>query len=310
MCYLPHFRHYLRATTTIIPAHIRRYTSFKMPSQEFQVTVDGLSLRARIDSPDAVIGQSSLPWIVFSNSLLTNLHNWDQATALFQGRYNILRYDQRGHGGSDIPPASATTTIDRLTDDVAALLDHFGIKEILAFVGDSMGGATALNFAIRHATRIGAVVACDTIPQTAEAMKQTWADRIKTGAAQGMEPLADAVSYPSSFEPRSYNFAYCSFAEYRTLAATPSDCAPMVPRTVVLSQPRGSSPNPFNGSINSARRLCRLRRSAPRIRRAGRTGSSSSRQTHPAGGRIQGWPSARIHAWSCEPRRWSTLRRD
>ena len=43
-------------------------------------------------------GRDGAPWLVFSNSLATNLHMWDQQAADLNNAFRILRYDQRGHG--------------------------------------------------------------------------------------------------------------------------------------------------------------------------------------------------------------------
>lgn len=42
------------------------------------------------------------PWIVFSNSLVTDLRIWEAQALVLGKRFNLLRYDQRGHGGSDL----------------------------------------------------------------------------------------------------------------------------------------------------------------------------------------------------------------
>ena len=88
---------------------------------------DGLVFRCRIDGPEGA------PWMVFSNSLATNLTVWDAQVAAFAGRYRTLRYDQRGHGGTTVPAAAAT--IPQLADDAAALMAHFGVTGAV-FVGD------------------------------------------------------------------------------------------------------------------------------------------------------------------------------
>ncbi|KAG6806672.1 hypothetical protein H0H93_002630, partial [Arthromyces matolae] len=81
-------------------------------------------------SPDA-------PWIVFANSLLTNLHMWEfiiphlisSSPNLVTGKsrkpYNILIHSQRGHGQSTVPPVP--TTIPSLASDIAYLLSTLNI---------------------------------------------------------------------------------------------------------------------------------------------------------------------------------------
>ena len=51
----------------------------------------------------ASTGGKDAPWLVLSNSLATNLSLWDDQIAAFENSFHILRYDQRGHGGTEVP---------------------------------------------------------------------------------------------------------------------------------------------------------------------------------------------------------------
>ena len=77
------------------------------------------------------------PVLVFSNSLGTNLHMWDDQAATLAGRYRILRYDSRGHGQSAAPDGAYT--LDLLANDLVQLLDALGI-ETFDYCGLSKGG--------------------------------------------------------------------------------------------------------------------------------------------------------------------------
>lgn len=41
---------------------------------------------------------ASAPWLVFVNSLLTNQKMWDDVLPRLSRKYNLITYDQRGHG--------------------------------------------------------------------------------------------------------------------------------------------------------------------------------------------------------------------
>ncbi|MFC7343813.1 alpha/beta fold hydrolase [Saccharopolyspora griseoalba] len=72
---------------------------------------------------------------------------WDDQVE-FADERAIVRYDARSHG------RSSTAIADfRLEDDLLAVLDHLEIPKA-ALVGNSMGGATALAFALRHPDRV------------------------------------------------------------------------------------------------------------------------------------------------------------
>lgn len=44
------------------------------------------------------VSSPSAPWLVFVNSLLTNASMWDGVVARLSPHFNIVTYDQRGHG--------------------------------------------------------------------------------------------------------------------------------------------------------------------------------------------------------------------
>src|ERR1700724_4442683 len=117
-----------------------------------QSTVNGISINFEIDGPD------NAPWLVLSNSLLTNLSMWDDQVAALKSSFRILRYDQRGHGGTQATEGSYS--FDLLAADVVALLDGLSIKRA-HFAGLSMGGVTALYLPQRHPQRFDRIVGCD-----------------------------------------------------------------------------------------------------------------------------------------------------
>ena len=147
-----------------------------------QVKANGISINAQIDGPDGA------PWLVLSNSLLTNFHMWDDQVAELKSTYRILRYDQRGHGGTQATPGPYS--FDVLVADVIGLLDALSIPRA-HFAGLSMGGMTALFLAERHRERFDRIVACDCGPASTPASAQQWKERIDVAAKDGMEALVE-----------------------------------------------------------------------------------------------------------------------
>ena len=74
-----------------------------------------------------VEGKEGAPWVTFSHALGNNMSLWDDQVALLKDDFHILRYDHRGHGGSDAPPGPYS--FDDLMKDACALLDHFRIDK-------------------------------------------------------------------------------------------------------------------------------------------------------------------------------------
>jgi len=139
-----------------------------------------MELNTRID------GKEGAPWLVFSNSLATDLRMWDQQVETLKDRFHILRYDQRGHGASALPPQGMD--FDALTTDLIALLGHYQVEKA-TLIGASMGAVTVLRCAARAPGLCRAVIACDgqwMAPSTARA---AWGDRIALVQAKGMGAL-------------------------------------------------------------------------------------------------------------------------
>ncbi|MFI2645146.1 alpha/beta fold hydrolase [Streptomyces sp. NPDC018610] len=76
---------------------------------------------------------------------------WDAVVPELARRHDVIRYDARGLGRST-PPGEPFGDVE----DLRAVLDHFGLRQA-ALVGLSMGGETALDFALAHPGRVTAL---------------------------------------------------------------------------------------------------------------------------------------------------------
>lgn len=146
------------------------------------LTIDGLRFDVRLDGPETA------PVLMLSNSLSSNLSMWEPQIAAFTRKYRVLRYDHRGHGGTQI--STKPFTIDRLADDAVAILDTLGIAKV-HFCGVSMGGMTGMSLLRRHAKRIDRAVLANTAAQMGP--PDLWNQRIKAVRAGGMEAVVDAT---------------------------------------------------------------------------------------------------------------------
>lgn len=126
--------------------------------------------------------------LVFINALGTDLRIWDEVVGRLTDRYPVVRFDKRGHGLSDCPPAPYL--IRDFSADLLSLLDHLEIaRAILA--GISVGGMIALDFAASWPERVHALILCDTAPKIGTA--DLWNERIDTLRAHGMDSMAEAI---------------------------------------------------------------------------------------------------------------------
>src|ERR1700751_819931 len=147
-----------------------------------KIKANGISINYQIDGPERA------PWLIFSNSLATSLATWDEQAAALKDRFRVLRYDQRGHGGTEAP--AGRYTFDTLLDDALALMDAVGIPKA-TFAGLSMGGATALGLAERHPDRFERIIIADSPCQSTPQSSQQWEERIAVAQKQGVEALVE-----------------------------------------------------------------------------------------------------------------------
>lgn len=129
------------------------------------------------------------PPLLFLNSIGTSLEMWDHQARALADRYEIIRFDARGHGGSTFDgPAEAT--IELLANDALAVLDACGIGRA-HLCGLSLGGMVAMHVAARHPKRVLKAALCNTTPYMPP--REMWDTRIETVRAQGIDPLVEAT---------------------------------------------------------------------------------------------------------------------
>ncbi len=128
--------------------------------------------------------------IVMSHALGLDLHMWDALAADLAATHPVLRYDQRGHGGSAVP--SGPYAMDDLVDDAARLIREWSRGPVV-WVGLSMGGMVGQGLAIRHPELVKGLVLAHTAAQYPPAAQEAWAQRIATVQAQGLAAIADMV---------------------------------------------------------------------------------------------------------------------
>lgn len=149
------------------------------------VSVDGGALNCHIHHID-----DTAPWLLFSNSLLTNLSIFDAQFSSFAGSFNIVRYDQRGHGKSTV---STDIDFNLLARDVLKILDQVRARDCI-FVGLSMGVPTGLATFQLAADRIKAMVFMDGQAASAPDAAEQWQARIDTAITNGLDNFTKATA--------------------------------------------------------------------------------------------------------------------
>ena len=120
-----------------------------------RITANGISIHYTLNGP------ASAPVVTLSHSLATNLAMWEPQAAALAARYRVLRYDTRGHGGTDAP--AGPYSLDQLADDAVALLRGLGIERT-HFVGLSMGGMIGQVLALKQSEQCSGASSSATPP--------------------------------------------------------------------------------------------------------------------------------------------------
>jgi 4,5:9,10-diseco-3-hydroxy-5,9,17-trioxoandrosta-1(10),2-diene-4-oate hydrolase len=86
----------------------------------------------------------------------SGVSNFGSNLPVFAGRFRTLLVDQPGFGKSDKPPVTGNY-FTFAADALAGLLDELGIGQV-HLVGNSLGGGTAVRFAVNYPERAGRLV--------------------------------------------------------------------------------------------------------------------------------------------------------
>ncbi len=190
----------------------------------FTFSRNGYDLHAQATPPDS----ADAPWLVFGNSLVTDLSIWDAQAEALGGRYGILRYDQAGHGRSGIP--DNPVDFDILGADLLAVMDAAGVERAV-YVGLSMGVPTGLAAHNQAADRFLAMTFSDGQAKTAPGGAAGWAERIEIARNSGMDAFAAATagrwltdtSSPETLDRLTKMIAATPFEGFKTCATALMD---------------------------------------------------------------------------------------
>jgi pimeloyl-ACP methyl ester carboxylesterase len=115
-----------------------------------------------------LIGEAAHPKLVFLHGVMGYASNWRKVIAAFAPRYQVLAFDQRGHGKSFHPQTGYSP--QDYAHDLQLILDELGWQQIF-LVGHSMGGRNALAFALQFSHRVKALVVEDIAPARGRGQK-------------------------------------------------------------------------------------------------------------------------------------------
>jgi pimeloyl-ACP methyl ester carboxylesterase len=137
------------------------------------------------------------PLVLVSGGSGMDLRQWDQVATALSSRYRLVLYDPRGIGQSDNPSVPYADT-----QDLAMLLDHLQLEEVVV-IGLSSAGGFVLEFAVEHPQRVlGVVAAAPFVPgfEFSAAMLARL-EQFNLAAQEGREPFLDGMFADPHFIP-------------------------------------------------------------------------------------------------------------
>src|SRR5882762_10352058 len=133
-------------------------------------------------------GADGAPVLAFSNSLGANCSMWDPQAEKLRKKFQILRYDTRGHGQTSVPPGPYS--MEQLGKDVLGLLDKLRLGRV-HFCGLSMGGMIGMWLGIHAPDRLDKLVLSNTGAKIGT--EESWRSRIAAVEKGGMKSIAAGV---------------------------------------------------------------------------------------------------------------------
>lgn len=106
-------------------------------------------------------GDSSKPALFILHGIFGMLDNWHYAAGILSAHYHVISFDARNHGKSF---HSDQMSFEAMSDDLFRLMDYLGLPEA-DIMGHSMGGKTAMHFALRHPEKIRRLLVVDIAPK-------------------------------------------------------------------------------------------------------------------------------------------------
>src|SRR4051794_26092803 len=128
-----------------VAGHLRAVEARVSAMTEGRAPVDGGTLHYEVAGDG--------PGVVLVHPGLWDSRTWDVTFPVFAERHRVLRYDMRGYGRSDRPTGAFSHV-----EDLRAVMETAGIERA-AIVGNSIGGAVAIEFVLEHPEMATALVA-------------------------------------------------------------------------------------------------------------------------------------------------------
>jgi len=142
------------------------------------------------------------PHLLLIHSLLTELTVFDRVLPALAAARRVARINLPGFGASS---PVALQTVAEHAGHVARVMDALELPRDTAVFGNGFGAFVALELAIRHGERLGALIVADTLaafPEPARAPFRAMAERVRAGGMAAVLETAIGRMFPPAFAAR------------------------------------------------------------------------------------------------------------
>lgn len=126
--------------------------------------------------------------LVILHGLFGSSDNWLTQAKLFSAAYKVYTVDLRNHG---LSPHSDTFDYPSMVGDLAEFLDYHKISNPV-IIGHSMGGKTAMNFAITHPQKVEKLIVVDISPRAYDLEHYTLVEGLKSIPVEAITSRSEA----------------------------------------------------------------------------------------------------------------------
>ena len=130
-------------------------------------------------------GPKAAPVLLMAHGLGLDSGAFDPVVPPLGRVLRVVRYDARGHGASEVPPAPYP--MGRIVGDAEAVCEGLGLRDV-TFLGHGMGGLAAIGLAVKRPELVRALVLSNTAARIGTGA--VWDRRIDAVRARGPEDLA------------------------------------------------------------------------------------------------------------------------
>jgi 3-oxoadipate enol-lactonase len=136
------------------------------------------------------VGPDDAPVLLLGGSLGTTFEMWEPQLQSLSVLHRVIRFEQRGHGGSPVP--NGPYTIDELGADVVTMMDRLGLDRV-SYCGLSIGGMIGQWLGINAPDRIDKLILICTAAFLPGAAASYGERAVTVRAAGTTEVVVDAV---------------------------------------------------------------------------------------------------------------------